>query len=244
MGVFRRKRGDSAKVYLYVSDSKLDMLFEQIPKSVLKSISAEIEVNLRMVKVKLATAKDAALVRADKLAIVERYIDKTFDVGTLQRVGREYYFRGHMPMRWGFIGSDQTARQAAPAVVFKSSEGQYTLVLAGSRRNVLASVGDLHEIRSATSLPDIAKVLSEYDHDSTSPNNLGDSDQQIFDDAEFLQLSGPTQSVEFLATAWGEGDVQSGNSHRHIVIGSPWYVAVAPREPIPASPSEDTAAQS
>lgn len=54
-----RQRADSRlRYYLYVSDAKLDMLFEQIDRSTLKRISAEVRVDLTLASVTLTRADD------------------------------------------------------------------------------------------------------------------------------------------------------------------------------------------
>lgn len=40
----------------------------------------------------------------------------------------------------------------------------------------------------------------------------------------------PEQMVEFLATAWAEDELHRGSETRHVILGSPWYVAVARKQ--------------
>ena len=41
------------KDYIYISDTKVDMLFAQIPKNILKKITAELNINVGMVSISL-----------------------------------------------------------------------------------------------------------------------------------------------------------------------------------------------
>jgi hypothetical protein len=228
--MIRRKRKGPAKHYLYVSDAKLDMLFDQIPKSLGSKISGKVGVDFKVVSVNLVTSKKAPAIRADKLSVVEKYISQSYEVTTTDRVQNGGYFRGQLAMHWGFIDNEHGAPpHSAPVVVFKSSDDSTTLVLSGSRRNVPSSVGDLREIGSGTALPDIARILTKHVEDVVI--DVIDHDDDIFGKAEGLRLPGPQQTVEFLATCWTQGDVPVGKDRRRVVIGSPWYVAIAAENP-------------
>jgi hypothetical protein len=72
--------------YIYISDSKLDMYFEQIDRGVLKRISAEVKVDLKVASVTLRSADNPSSTRAAKLQIVERYIETHNHVGTWDRL--------------------------------------------------------------------------------------------------------------------------------------------------------------
>lgn len=235
--IFRRGRTQQlARHFLYISDTKLDMLFDQIPKHVLGQITAEVSVNLKVVNIRLVAAGVRDSVRSDKLAVVERYIDKHFHVGSTQEVGPDGYFRGVMEMQWGFIGEESwNGVSQAPVVIFKGREGPSTVVLGGSRRHVIGSPGGLREIRSGSALPDIVTTLLEYSHDCELQSGGGDLEQRRFNqpgaawDAEHLSLTGPSQRVEFLATRWTEETLGTSDSEHHVIIGSPWYMATAQR---------------
>ena len=117
----RFRKAAPLRYYLYISDSKLDMLFEQIDPSVLKRISAEVKVDLKLASLTLRGAESSGPTRIVKLRIVERYIDAHHNVGTIQTPGCEY-FRGQMDMIWGvddavlFHGSDSQSQQCVCSV--------------------------------------------------------------------------------------------------------------------------------
>src|SRR2546430_8272052 len=77
---------DSLKYYLYVSDKKVDMLYQQVPKRMLQKIASELSINLKLVAAEVgATIKSASSeeTRYSKLKIVAKYIEEHENVGTI-----------------------------------------------------------------------------------------------------------------------------------------------------------------
>ena len=54
------------KYYIYISDTKLDMLYPQIPKKILERISGELNIKLGMININLKN-KESDTSRFDKL---------------------------------------------------------------------------------------------------------------------------------------------------------------------------------
>ena len=52
-GGLTRMAHRQVKYYLYISDTKVDMLFAQIPRNILKKISADLNINLGVISVSL-----------------------------------------------------------------------------------------------------------------------------------------------------------------------------------------------
>src|SRR5207302_1787459 len=96
MGI-RRREHPRLRYYLYISDSKLDMLYEQIEPRALRHLSAELKVDLKVASVILKHADNPERTRAAKLRIVERFLDRHHQVGTLDDPAGDY-FRGRMQM--------------------------------------------------------------------------------------------------------------------------------------------------
>ncbi len=71
--------------YLYISRSKLDMLFPQVPHKIKKKYSAEFGVNIGLLKTKAAAefAEEQSSADAHRVAIVADYIRKHEDVARL-----------------------------------------------------------------------------------------------------------------------------------------------------------------
>ena len=91
------------KYYLYVSDTKVDMLYAQIPQSIKDKIAAEIKIDLQILSVTFKD-KDTANeeTRYSKLNLVTNYIDKHLEIGTLKNPAA--YIKDVMSMRWTQLG--------------------------------------------------------------------------------------------------------------------------------------------
>jgi TIR domain len=101
------------RYFVYVSDTKLEMLFEQIDPKLLRRLSVEAKVDLKLAGLTIRNAEQPTLTRMAKLNVVERYIDRHHEVGALQQPGTQY-FRARMPVRWGWL-DDYSYYQADPA---------------------------------------------------------------------------------------------------------------------------------
>src|ERR1700683_2245150 len=136
MSPLRSRNAQPLRYYLYISDTKLEMLFEQIDQSVRKRISAEFKIDLKIASLTLRRADNPGPTRVAKLRIVERFIDAHHDVGTIEEPGREY-FRGQMNMQWGDM--------AVPAVCFRGTDAQGSegVLLVGSKYHVIGEIPPL-----------------------------------------------------------------------------------------------------
>jgi hypothetical protein len=68
---------------IYLSQSKVDMLYSQVPATLAKKLAAEIGGNLGVFSFKVRTA-DVSLDTYEKSKIVEKYISKEYTFGTLE----------------------------------------------------------------------------------------------------------------------------------------------------------------
>jgi hypothetical protein len=227
------------RYYVYISDTKLDMLFEQIDRGVLKRISAEVKVDIKLASLTLREAPNPGPTRSAKLQVVERFIEAHHKVGTVQEPGREY-FRGQMEMQWGWAGDDAVWFQGGNEE--RSHYRQY-LGLGGSRHHVLGERPP--SIRRSRSVwPYIMNVLEELDRENPwirpeLPHNWADLVDvgpgskpvpgfgKIIEHRELelreLGSGFPKQWVDFLAIPL----VETQLDNVHIVIGTPLYVAMA-----------------
>jgi hypothetical protein len=229
------------------------MLFDQIPQGVLKRISAEVKVDLKVASVTLRQADNPDPTRAAKLKIVERFIDSHHHVGTIQGPGNEY-FRGQMDMQWGWL-QDR-------AVWFQGNDFGHAqcVALGGSRRHVLGEQPnrDLEYPFEATSLlVSVMKVI----HEAAAGIKHQDSDKELPDWAEIIYEDGllgfagvPKQRLDFLAIPLAEAQVRVPKERLdmmgippaeaqlkmptvHVVLGTPLYVALA-RQTATAGPPD------
>jgi hypothetical protein len=229
---------------VYVSDSKLDMLFDQADRGILKRVAAEVSVDIKIAGLTLRGADDPGPTRMAKLRVVERYIDAHNHVGTILDPGSDY-FRGTMSMGWEWVGGDQ-------GVWFQGNDYQarQCIGLGGSRYHVL---GELRTERQYpySGWPAIERALKKQKLDAgyfeKSFANSG-ANAPIPEDGRpkvhwlhnsgmaydrRLDQAGPLMRLEFLAIPLAEATValqrndKSSRELIHVVIGTPLYVRMA-----------------
>jgi hypothetical protein len=257
----RSHREKRLRYYLYISDTKLNMLFEQIDESLRRRISAEVRVDIKIASLTLNEVPDPGPTRMAKLRIVERFIDANHHVGDFEEPGAEY-FRGQMPMRWGRV-------QHTPVVCFVagSSDDTRGLMLAGSVRHVLSEapfIGDSSgysgsQLSNITHFfkalyagqipetvepidapidvgPGIIKLRSSYEPADTRDWvwDVCGAWRYLHEDPAF-----PIQHLEFLAIPLATvrpEDIKAFYNREmdtRIVIATPLYVAMASVDPAP-----------
>jgi hypothetical protein len=153
------------RYFVYVSDAKLETLFDQIPPQLRRRLSAQAKVDLKLASLSIKAAEQPAPTRMAKLKVVERYIDRHQRVGTVQGPGSEY-FRGTMPMRWGWL-RDPAAPYTSPhhgfnVAFFRGERDDHTVVLVGSRRHVLGESPAPPEVDPISQAPTIERVIAKH----------------------------------------------------------------------------------
>jgi hypothetical protein len=141
----KSRNAQPLRYYLYISDTKLNMLFDQIDQGILKRISAEVKVDFKVASLTLREADNPALTRAAKLRIVERYIDLHHNVGTISEPGHEY-FRGTADISLAYLGKNfiNTSRPTRPIfpapVGFISTESPESdaVIMTGSQHHMIS----------------------------------------------------------------------------------------------------------
>lgn len=231
--MFHRRRRP-LRYYLYVSDTKLDMLFEQIDPAMRRRISAETKVDLKLASLTLRRADAPSAARLAKLRLVERYIDRHHHVGTIQEPGCEF-FRGSMPMQWGWFhqgySDPNSPYDGRDTVFFRGRDSSHVVVLAGSRRHVLGEqqpAAEDRDVRAHSATPNILAVIAEHISGSPGlgqrwrwlrsldPRTGGSEDVCAAHDppevglreAAGVRLDGPAQHLEFLAVPILHGFVE------------------------------------
>lgn len=215
------------RYYLYISDAKLEMLFDQIDPGLLSRISAEVKVDLKLVSLTLRGRRDSGPTRMAKLKVLERYIDAHHHVGTIDEPG-DSYFHGQMDMQWGRVEDDN-------AVWFqgfqRNDEGVMASVgLGGSLHHIIGEQPPSPGTHSGSSLyavnemfegiyssePLLRQSITEGDMPSRWPSKIA------WDGARNL----PKQRLDFLAIPLAERRANlSLVGSLHIILGTPLYVA-------------------
>src|SRR5258708_39832202 len=120
------------KYYVYISDTKVDMLYPQIPKSLLKKIASNLSIDLKLLGAEVnigAKGSPSDETRYAKVKIVSEYIEKHLDVGTVDAPST--YVKGRLSMRQGTF-KDQAA-------YFGGETTQTVLALCGSIKHIIGS---------------------------------------------------------------------------------------------------------
>ncbi|MDT0467787.1 DUF7019 family protein [Streptomyces gibsoniae] len=223
----------SFRYYLYISDSKVNMLLSQIDPGFAARRTTELGVNLQMVAAK-RTVEPPAADRFSRLERVVHHLKDHGDLGSVDEPGR--FFRGVLPMRWGAMPGD-----ADPSLVFLGGWDDRNVVgLGGSARHLLGAVPGVAESRASSSL--MPTMLSQLGAASELEDELVvDAVDDGFARADraalttvhraVRRLNAPAQKVEFIAkrllhgtSPGGDFDPREGMS---VLLGSPIYVAQA-----------------
>jgi len=253
----RRSRNiQPLRYYLYISDTKIDMLFDQIDQSILKRISAEVKVDLKVASLTLREANSPVPTRDAKLRIVERFIELHHNVGTVGEPGQEY-FRGQSNMTWGNLTPQGQSRLAWVMSVRRLPPGYYR-----NFRNYFPAVGFISTDSSGVDAVLLVGSMSHVIGESVSAAYVGSTYPNIMSMLMFLldryqsgeagsvkdkspggpamlgpvwrylsQASSknnpfPAQWLDFLAVPLAEYKSE-GEDQLHVVLGTPLYVAMA-----------------
>jgi hypothetical protein len=235
----------SMKYYVYISDTKVDMLYSQIPKKIRDKIAVELGINLGMfsvtVKGKENQEKTPLETRIEKLELVVRYIEDNMDVGTVEQP--QAYFKGLLPMRWGPCSE-------TPDLVFFGCETEQTFLgLGGWLGHIIGNQSGESSTKLASSAtPFIISILTELELSTKQPKKLNvllEPWQAQFtgnsakDNAKVLAMTrraaklmeGREENLEFFAKRLAEGTIDAQGLERagesdHVVLGTPLYVAM------------------
>jgi hypothetical protein len=217
------RRQDGFRYYLYVSDTKLDMLFDQIGEQVRKKISVELKIDLKLASVTLGHAGSPDPARMAKLRLVEEFITRNHTVGTVEDSSGGW-FRGAMDMQWGWLESFDT-NDASPLVFFRGQEDSHVVMLAGSRRHVIGEPPGTTAY-AGSALPHIVAAIKTHFPDDAAIAGLRSQDPAWtvpLRASEVLFKDAPQQKMSFLAVSLAEENI---NGH-HLLLGTPVYVALA-----------------
>jgi uncharacterized protein DUF7019 len=206
----------SFQYYLYVSDSKVDMLLPQIDPGRVGRHTTEVVVTLKIFSAKRSVESSAEVTRFARLERVVRHLQDFGDLGPIDAPGQ--FFGGIMPVRWGsFHGT---------SLVYFGGETERTVVgLGGSGRHVLGTSGNPDDHAMARSV-----MPSLLDGLAVEPE-IGDllgvgtgADEDVLRAVELANagLRGPDQNVEFVAKRLLHGRLGT----KEVVLGTPLYVAL------------------
>ncbi|MFD6433771.1 DUF7019 family protein [Streptomyces venezuelae] len=202
------------RYYLYVSGTKLDMLYEQIPPKLLKRLAVEAKVDLKVLSVAVQSPR-ADVTTYDRLDIVEAYLEREFDVSWMTEP--RPWFRGDLELRVAGYGSPE-----GPTFM-TGRDGDTVIALIGSAHHLLGQRTAPETIQASYSmLPSLFRLLEE----TPGRAHGQDAAHQVLEFAE--TLSEPPVYSEFLARRLLHGTATGRDGRQvDIVVGTPLYVAMA-----------------
>lgn len=213
------------RYYVYVSDAKLDMLYGQIPSRLLSRIVAELKLDVKVLAVSIRERETDAT-RFEKLAVVENYIDRHFDVGTVHDPAP--WFRGQLHMRSGIYGDEPGG-----LLYFSGVQDGVLVALIGSAHHLIGQRSQPSAIQMSYSrAPSLFTLLRR---DSIDGSHAEDEIQPEKTDQRALAevhdfanaLRGVREPSEFLARRLLSGSVPDGEAPvRTVLLGTPLYVAL------------------
>jgi hypothetical protein len=219
------------KFYTYISDTKVNMLYPQIPKSVLKKIASSLSIDLKILGVglKIAGKSNASEeTRYAKVQIVSEYIEKHLDVGSIDAPST--YLKGTLPMQWGPL---VMLKEETQVVFFTGRSTNGTVLgLGGSLNHVIGRSDASNRFESTSDLYSLLKTLETLDNSESSNYHEPNTNTEKYALNKVASLSRmdrimrrPKQQLEFLAKTLLQG--HSFLPEDYVVLGTPIYVALA-----------------
>ncbi|MGW3645057.1 DUF7019 family protein [Streptomyces sp. NPDC000878] len=221
------------RYYVYVSGSKVDMLFQQIPQKLLHQLAAEAKVDLKLLSLAVQKAANPEPSMYGRLDVVEGYLDREYNIGWMTE-----------PTSWfrGELGLQIAGYETVTGPVFMTGRQARTVVaLIGSARHLLGhSTPTEHISGSYSMLPPLFQLLREAREDwhivpPDSRRRVLDGpwneQQGLIDVLDFSRgMRSPAVNCEFLARRLLYGTHAAEKEELDIVIGTPLYVAMAEDE--------------
>ena len=205
------------KYYIYISDTKVDMLYAQIPIKLREKVATELKIDLKLISTTL-TQKAPEITRFSKLKVVDEFIRQNEKFGEVDKP--ESYFGGSLNMRWGGYPSD-----FPKMVYFGGSTPNTILGLGGSLKHVMSNVGDARcseIIPMASDMPSLLYILEQSENNgfvSCETKEVGNLVAKTT-----LSMIGAEQRLEFCAKRLVESYYRT--ERKRVVLGSPIYVAL------------------
>ena len=210
--------------FVYISDSKVEMLYEQMPLPIREKLSFELSIDFGVVKAKFANT-DKETSRTTKLKLIEKFISKK--TGTL--LAPRSYFHGEMDMIWGPYHDYENF------VYFGGANENIHVGLGGTLTNCIGVPKKTTEEPTSYSLSPYLvsalakkKELPDPQKAFTSRHRVKKLDEEAISAVVVANSNSllPRQKMKFLAKRIISGSADESDN-RPVLIGTPIYVAHA-----------------
>ena len=215
-------RGSSGRLrsYVYVSDTKVDMLYEQLDEASRRHFTHDLKLDAKVVSYGIQASPSPDATRAGRLSAVWAELEESHAVGTLDEP--KLYFRGRMLMK---TGRHPLSTEAQDAVFFMGERDDETLIfLGGTAHHLIGSVGK--PTWSNSGIIGLLRALADASRGRDV--NLDMYASAWPSEARGVwraHTSTPSQPVEFVALKLAESRGQDPKRH-NVILGSPLYVAL------------------
>lgn len=222
------KDAKDLKYYLYISASKVEMLYPQIAADLKEKKAAEWEVDPKFLSHSRKSEDEPTGTQQARLGAIVETLAMQEKIGTIEEP-REY-FGGCFKMRWGIYADNGRPNDEPPLVYFGGTTGETVCGLGGSSRHVIGFRGAGNTGSRSVTPYLIAHLLNGLDIPTKGWNAPGlrkDTEQHTREaiTAANGYLTGPELQMEFVAKTLLIG--------RDFLLGTPLYVVeVGPFERI------------
>ncbi|MFY1689468.1 DUF7019 family protein [Plantactinospora sp. WMMB782] len=213
----------SFRYYLYVSDSKVDMLLAQMDPAFTRKHTTELSLNLTVLSGKRASEAPVGGERTAQLDRVVRYLEDHGDLGTVDEPGQ--FFWGLLPLRWGPFPTE-------PTLVYFGGTTERTVVgLGGSSSHVLGAAAAAEPTIPRSLTPSLLAGLRTDPQVGVLAEAIRQEDDARERDALAAVhranevMPGPQQNLEFVAKRLLHGPSPTTDG-RYVLLGTPLYVAL------------------
>jgi len=130
------------RYYVYISESKVEMLYAQIPRKLIENIAGKLTIDLKLIKTEFSESPKEKTLHS-KIQIIEDYLNDQGLIGNTHAL--KSYIKGVEHMKWGHYPS---------GLVYFGSKTDVIIGLGGSEKHVIGNTGDSHaHSHSATPWP-------------------------------------------------------------------------------------------
>jgi hypothetical protein len=216
------------KHYLYISDTKVDMLYAQIEPNGLNRLSIELSIDLKPFGAGVGATIKPTLqeeTRISKLRLVVKFLEEHHTVGWID--APETYFKGSLPMEWGVAFDREDARDEPPYAAYFIGKTDRTAVgLVGSTHHLIGKGGSEPKYTRLFYTPhSLLKALA-----STTERPAALHDDELWQVVYDMDLCVSTtrwqqRPLEFIAVTYVFST--HGPYNKRFLLGSPIYVAFA-----------------
>jgi hypothetical protein len=226
-----------ARYYLYISDSKINMLFPQVPRDLREEVATDLGVP--MDESRNSSPANSDTERIYRLETVVRFIRDNRVVGSLDRP--KEYIAGTHDLLWGNLHSSPGS--LGSLVFFTGQIDTTTLLMCGSSRHLIGSLKPEESGFSSSSVPHIIEsIMNEIEIAQrpipaiTAAGRIPAHEEREFPSGgnelvlalvhqAHSHITGASQNLDFLARTLLQGP--SPNSKGRCVLASPLYVSLA-----------------